>query len=653
MTFLHRILPLPLFLTAAVAISACDGAGQPPGPYDEVPDPPFVEQPEVFDSSLSGVVMIVVDTLRADHVGAFGSDRGLTPEIDALAERSHVFEHAIAASSWTRPSIASMLTSRFPTSMGLLDKTDSLQESAVTLPEVLRDQAGFQTFAVITNGNIDAQLGFDQGFDHFVWPHLRRHYPDDFAIHVAEGVTQKVLELLDRRDPRRPFFLFALYVDPHDPYLPHPELMPEPEPKGRFNGSRAQLSVLDLLGLRAEPADYDRIRHLYAGEVRYVDHWIGKLLDGLEERGLTNDVMITLTSDHGEGLWSHNRRGHGNDLYEESVHVPLVVKYPRSTQASRISSPVSLVDLAPTVLAAAGAPKPPSFHGFDLSPLTRGESRGAAFNYVYTEMDHRNQNFDAIRYDGWKLIRKKGSAGTSNGPTTQLFDLASDAGEKHNLANDRRAPNRRRLASALDKWHLAVLDEAASRRQVASSELDHGTLENLRGLGYLGDAETDAVSPETEQRELGRIPVYDLPQVSASRLDLSSAGAAHAQLLAGFAPGLEDSTWITRESSVVLSRQAVHEAWELDIEVDSANEQTPLELRIVPEGGDAADIDILSPGYFRIEGSLPPESAEGVVILFIECSPPGEVVSSDGDAQRSRPAPTSTPCVRVTRIALR
>ena len=294
-------LPRVLRLTACALVMSCSGPS--------VPDPPSPAV-ESADQPPAGVVLIVVDALRADHVGSYGSDQGLTPHLDELAEEGYVFENAIATSSWTRASIASMFSSRYPTAISVVGRDDSIGSSVVTVAEVLQVLGNFQTLGVSTNANAGAQYGFAQGFDTFLAPESEGSYPGDFAVPIAETVTRTALALLDERDLSRPFFLFLHYVDPHDPYLPHPGLLDSVEPSGRFDGSRRRLQEMD----RTAPsdlteADVERIKFLYAGEVKYADAWIGALLAGLRDRGLHDDTLIVVTADHGEGLWDHAPRG--------------------------------------------------------------------------------------------------------------------------------------------------------------------------------------------------------------------------------------------------------------------------------------------------------------------------------------------------------
>lgn len=434
---------------------------------------------------LVGTVVILVDTLRADHLGCYGSELALTPVIDGVAARGALFERAVAPSSWTRPTVASLFASRYPSSIGVLGDEDAIASEVVTLAEVLRE-SGFETFAVGTNSHAGRAFGFDQGFDRWEKPDILAGYPEDFRKMPAEGVTRKGLELLDGRVGGRPFFLYLRYIDPHDPYLQHPELDPPgPEPAGRFDGSRRDLAVLDALPAGdVTAADRGRIRHLYAGEVRYGDLWIGKFLQGLEERGLRDRVLVVITSDHGEGLWDHGVRGHGLDLYEELVHVPLIVDAPAAFDGDRpvrVTAPVSLIDVAPTILAAHRMDSPAGFRGLDLAPLTEGQRRPRRHDLVYSELKFAGRDLDALRHADLKLIRDRRPVA---GGAFQLYDLAADPGEHSDRA--RSEPSvAARLERSLDGFARRLLDEAGSSEQVPLSEVDEETLENLRALGYL------------------------------------------------------------------------------------------------------------------------------------------------------------------------
>ncbi len=388
-----------LLVTAALVVPACGPAGEEPAApvEDAAPAPP------------RGVLFIVVDTLRADHVGAFGSDMGLTPNLDALASDALVFTNTVATSSWTRPSVASMFTGQYPTSLDVLTKQDMLSPDVETLAERL-GAAGLRCLAVSTNGNAGRSFGFDQGFEQFISRLPKVGYPDDFPVVAADQVTGKALELVDGLGADEPFFLFLHYFDPHDPYLEHPGLLDTPEPPGRFNGSRKDLDELDHLPLAERTADdVARVRWLYQGEVRYCDLWLGTLFDGLRERGLLDELLVVVTADHGEGLYDHGMRAHGTDLYEEQLRVPLVVRFPRdgAPAPTTVESFASLVDITPTILGAYGLPQPEHARGRDLGAAAREGRLEVRGSFAYAEMDFTGIDLESITDGSAKIVRNR------------------------------------------------------------------------------------------------------------------------------------------------------------------------------------------------------------------------------------------------------
>jgi arylsulfatase A-like enzyme len=553
----------------------------------------------------AGTVLILVDTLRADHLGAYGSPLGLTPHLDDLAEGTTLFERAIAPSSWTRSTVASLFTSRYPTSIGVLGREDAIAGEVVTLAEVL-EAAGFETLAVSTNRNAGPVYGFDQGFDRFEVPDLTASYPGDFPIHVAEGVTRKALRFLDERDPGRPFFLFLHYVDPHDPYLPHPGLLDVPEPAGRFDGSRRDLSRLDALPAAeiTEP-DRARIRHLYAGEVRYCDLWIGALLRGLEERRLRDRVVVIVTSDHGEGLWDHGLRSHGRDLYEEQIRVPLIVDLPSAEaddrERRRVTEAVSLVDVAPTILAANGLAPEGAFRGADLMQLVRGRSRPRRHESVYSELALDGRDLEALRHRNQKLIRNRREVESRH---TELYDLSVDPHERHDLAGV--AQERRgELEAAIQALTAELCSEAVAAERVRESELDADTARSLAALGYLGG---DAAPREASPVRAGEL---------SPMLDFARGGYSEEQLVFGFHELENGRRWMAGRAEVVLARRHDASRWRLHgwIDLDLHGRES-LTLRVVPGEGASQTRTLARSGFFTLEGPLPPSADETLRLRF-------------------------------------
>ncbi len=476
-------------IAVAFALAAWRGVG--PDPSADLPAPPFgpvgVADPPAWPAPRV-VLLVIIDTLRADHVGAYGAASGSTPALDRLAGTSFVFDQAAATSSWTRSSIASILTSRYPGSLHVLGRNDAIAADALTVAEAVAAR-GWRTAGVFSNGNASPELGFAQGVTDVRTPRLVRGYPGDFQKFTAEGVTAEAIAALRAwhdGGERAPLFLFVHYIDPHGPYLPHPELMPEPEPPGRFSGARPDLDRLDRTwASRLIPADLARIKHLYEGEVRYCDRWVGRLLDALGALGVADRTLVMVTADHGEGLWDHGRRGHGVDLYQEQIHVPLIVHYPGMTaaDAARVAEPVSLLDLAPTILAASGIERPGAFEGHDLTPLTRGRARPSALGYVYAEMDLDGRSFESMRVGTSKLIRRR-SGWRALLKADELYRLDVDPGERDDLSRGDRALVRRLLA-ATDRWDAAIAARRGNHPTMPLRSLSPELHEQLRGLGYV------------------------------------------------------------------------------------------------------------------------------------------------------------------------
>lgn len=461
---------------------------------------PFAEEPSTLTPGVQrpeSVVIVMIDALRADRLGAYGSEAGLTPNLDELAGRSVVFESAAPTSSWTRSSIASIFSGRYPVSHTVLGREDILPARILTLAEVLRGHADLWSYGITTNPNSSENIGFGQGFDHYERPRdaERRSYPEDeIGLISAESVTRTALELWDdeRHGEDQTAFAFIHYMDPHDPYMPNHDLMDEPEPEGRYSGSRKDLDGLrGARGADLTEADVARLRYLYDGEVRYTDQWIGRLIEGFKERGVFDDMLLIVTSDHGESFWEHGKRGHGQTLYQTLMHVPLMVKLPGMTpeDGRRVATPVSLVDLAPTVADAMRLPRPRDFEGRSLLPLMLGESRDPALEYIYGELyliDRYTRT--TIRHGDYKLIATyhKDGDGEYESTEMELYNLTEDPGEMNDLSGDE--AHRARLnamVAALIHWEDAVAERSLGASEGSLEDLRPETLEELRGLGYI------------------------------------------------------------------------------------------------------------------------------------------------------------------------
>jgi arylsulfatase A-like enzyme len=401
------------------------------------------------------IVFIIVDTLRADHLGCYGYDRPTSPRIDALARRGVQFDAAWAAAPWTLPSVMSMMTSLYPSSHRVENDGLRLADDIPTLAMAMRG-AGYATAGFVSHVYVSALFGFDRGFEHF----------DDFGLSRpgyrleagmepdADRVTDAALQWLSRAGDR-PVFLLVHYFDPHWPYNPpepmrslFPSSYAGPLDAGYDSISRFQDPLVPI------PADYlEFLVDRYDGEIRFVDAQIGRLIEGMAaaRRGAPRWVLIT--GDHGEEFKDHDSMGHGRQLYQEVVHVPLVLAGTKADGSAatgagaHVAVPVSGIDLAPTVLDLAGAAAPEGMQGRTLAPFLGREAAGTAQappadRPLLSETLRLNAYRRAVRVGPLKLID------FMDQNRAEVYDLDADPGEHTDLA-DRRPDDRRRLMQAL------------------------------------------------------------------------------------------------------------------------------------------------------------------------------------------------------------
>jgi arylsulfatase A-like enzyme len=412
-----------------------------------------------FDPAHEDVVLVVVDTLRADHLGAYGYGRGTSPRLDALAGRATVFESAWSAAPWTLPSVMSIMTSRYPSNHRVENDGMKLASDVPTLAETLNG-AGYATGGFVAHVYVSNAFGFGRGFEVF----------EDFGLSqpgyrleagmepTADRVTDAALAWLGKQG-KKPVFLLVHYFDPHWPYDP-PERYRALYPDGYAGPLDARYDSISkyLDPLVALPADYRQfLIDRYDGEIRFVDDQIGRLLDGLAASGRAARTWVVVTADHGEEFKEHGSMGHGRRLYEEAVHVPLVIGRPvtgaaeaaaQPDGAGRVSVPAGGIDLFPTIAALAGVPAPAGLQGVSLVPLLRARPPGpaaaapAADRPLVCETIRLNAHLKAVRRDRLKLIQ------SMDENRAELYDLAADPLERADLAAAR-SEDRRALAEAM------------------------------------------------------------------------------------------------------------------------------------------------------------------------------------------------------------
>lgn len=464
-----------VFGPAAPAVSAAGGI-----------DPRLADEPNI--------ILVMVDTLRADHLDCYGATDVATPNLCALAAGDGARFNAFSHASWTKPAAASLLTSLLPSTHQAMSKPSTLADEITLVSEALQDH-GYTTGGIVSNINLAQSFGFAQGYDeyHYLGPDYligaeesssklilyqiarsvilkwrgENQYFSDF-YQDSEVVNERAIDWLDRNGRQR-FYLFLHYMDPHDPYFVHP-----------YDGSAVARVTGD-----PDPSEAERLRELYRGEIEYLDDNFGKFLDKLRTLGVYDDTLIVLTSDHGEEFYEHGGWWHGLTLYDEQIRVPLLVKWAHGSgeRASGSSHEVArLIDVAPTLLARAGAAIPEAMQGVDLAlPYT---ARSEKDREVFSEEDHEGNVLWSLRTATMKLI--EANADNHRGlPTRELFDLTADPREQNNLAGEGFAAAAERLARHADLQRKAA--EGSAVEGGGDVEMSLAECEQLRMLGYVED----------------------------------------------------------------------------------------------------------------------------------------------------------------------
>lgn len=445
------------------------------------------------------VVLVVIDTLRPDHVGCYGYPRATTPHLDALAAEGVVFERAISQAPWTAASVASLLTGLYPSVHGLdrgvrwgsragaglpFVAQRVLHEAAPTLPGVLRAH-GYGTAGFVSNVYLNATFGFARGFDVYVDDH--DDYSDDVLRRKRRGeeTNRGVVRWLDTR-PAEPFFLLVHYNDPHWPYDPPRGLGREwvADYRGRLTPADTAI-VVESEGRPVEGLDRDDVEYLkglYDGEILYADANLGALLERLHAGALRRPLLTVVTADHGEEFLEHGSASHGYTLYEEQIRVPLVVHFPTRLAPRRIPDQVQLIDVMPSVLELVGLSGAATAQGRSLVGLIRGETVQGAGD-AFSEAPLRGALRAVRTRAGRKLIEdvKRGR--------TQLFDLERDPAERTDRSG-RRVGAMDGLRRRLVRWGSSNARRRAALGlgQPGASEIvvDGALRRRLEALGYVG-----------------------------------------------------------------------------------------------------------------------------------------------------------------------
>ena len=469
-------------------------------------EPAAIERPAAAPAPLPDVVFYLVDTLRTDALGAYGSERGDSPALDAFAGQAAVFEQAYTQAPWTLPSVTTINTSTYPPSHRVLSFSERVGPQVQTLTEYMQSR-GYHTVGFVANTNGGRGAGLDQGFDEFTDHKVVSDAARDSASKPG-NLMQSLFDWAAADHGDKPLFLYVHTIEPHQPYEGYVPAQP-----GRFTGDKEEngrlmqlmqdqrklmaalnTGTLDAPGSRRLEELSARLagrlpdlHDLYGGDVRQADRNFGHLVQLLGRRPRWKDTVVLFVSDHGEEFLEHGGWFHGQSVYQELLHVPFLLRLPGRTDAGlRIDAEVGLVDVLPTLADIVGGPRMPDWQGRSLLPLLRGETLDPQPVYsmrIITEdnqkaLGDRGETETALIDGNWKLIVHHDVNRMS------LFDLATDPGERHDLSAEQ--PERARTMLQAVQKRLSGLPVLAYRSTEAlDASAEAQKLQHLEELGYV------------------------------------------------------------------------------------------------------------------------------------------------------------------------
>jgi choline-sulfatase len=428
--------------------------------------------------AVRNVLIYLIDTLRADHLKPFNAaTRVETPGLDELVRQgSAVFTSAHTQENWTKPSVATLLSARMPWEHQAVTTEAVVPSSVALLPELLA-RFGFSSGAFIANGYVSDKFGFKRGWDSY------RNYIREGRYSRAEFLAADVVQWLDKRPKKKPFFLYVHAIDPHVPYKPTARFLSVYDPlpyKGvvDFSGDTTLLEKIKIGKIKVNERDKQHLEALYDSEISYHDLHFRAILAALDKRDLAQDTMIVVVADHGEEFWDHGSVGHGHSVFEELLRIPMVIRVPGvTTSARRVDASSGLVDIVPTVFEALGKAPPPGLSGRSLLPQLRGEFGDGPPAAISGFMD----GWRTIVIGDLKLIQRSEKY-------FMLYDLATDPHEQRDLAGERPLSVRYlrgQLGIALARTQSSG-ERPAGKPQ--KTKIDAQTEAQLRALGYVGSS---------------------------------------------------------------------------------------------------------------------------------------------------------------------
>lgn len=421
----------------------------------------------------NNVLIITIDSLRADHLSCYGYKRDTTPNIDMMAKSGALFTTAISQAPWTKPSVASLFTSSYMTIHNVWYSYKETRDYAisckmsndmVTLAEILKIH-GYETAAFGQKFHLRQEFGFKQGFGSF-----------NMRLGRSLNITNNVLSWLQEKQPNK-FFIYIHYDDAHFPYNPPDKFKMYDIYKSTANITGENIQTIRRGTLKLSEEDVNHVIASYDGEIKCVDEKINILMNKLHDMGYGDNTIVVILADHGDEFMEHGGVAHGHSLYGELTHIPLIIKSSTIPGNIRVDGLAQSIDIAPTILDFLDLQPDKEWEGKSLVPLIfKGE---AVHDYVYSE--HKGYNskdfLRSIQSTKWKLIRnyyKKQSL---------LFDLENDPGEFVNV-KDRYPKIAAKLESQLSKWLKKERSKSNTSQFMSAIKIDEATKERLKSLGY-------------------------------------------------------------------------------------------------------------------------------------------------------------------------
>lgn len=437
------------------------------------------------ETAVQNVLLVVLDATGAKHLKHEGAPRSYTPTIDGLAKLGTKFTHSVAVAPWTKPSVASILTGLMPSLHGVTTTGSKLSSGQITVAEILKEH-GFATLGVTSHTFLSERAGYSQGFDEF---YQVNDQGNTHSAITSQLVSEKVISWIKSKADKKRFFIMAHFFDPHFSFRHHPEFdLTSQLPNANIIRTKQSPNATYRRKNVKSQADLTLLRLLQAEEISYSDHHIGKIVAELKAHKLLDKTLVIVTADHGEEFWEHGALGHTSTLYDELLRIPLVVYSPLGKMNNLIETPVSQLDLLPTILDCLGITSTiQGLSGRSLKSIIDGEQGNARnVRQLYSEVSYKTHkgvvefNKISVFDQPWKLILDR------NNRQYELYNLKVDPQEKINRVKEAKEVFERlaKLLEGLDQQH-AQADSVKNTRKKGEIDYQPEEVEQLKTLGYL------------------------------------------------------------------------------------------------------------------------------------------------------------------------